>query len=385
MGAGCVKESNVPDKTIEAGRHRRVVIVGLGAIGRPVARLLARTPCVGALALVDFDIYEPKNTQDQFATQEEIGQTKVEATARECRRMHPGLDMAGHACMAEDIPLGLYLDSDLVIGALDNNLARMHLNQICFRLGVEYVDAAVNAWPEAGGLFARVTTVLPNAQGEDGTACLQCEWTESTYDRLEQRTSCLDGRLRSRPTLAPMALSNLAASYAALEAGKILGGQTQAVAREVLLDAANHTSRVLMDRTKRADCRFAHDRWEIQRLKGGTSCSFGQVLRRAASDLSCTHAALMGPFDRRLVCERCGRTVETIRLHGRPAPACDCCGGRWVGVGFFAEDEVDQMSACASAVVDRSLEALGFVAQDILTVRSPRSGAARHYLLTEEV
>ena len=64
----------------------RVTVIGIGSIGRQVARTLA---AIGArrLQLVDFDQVEDSNRTTQGYSAEDIGQAKVVATARDIERL----------------------------------------------------------------------------------------------------------------------------------------------------------------------------------------------------------------------------------------------------------------------------------------------------------
>jgi len=71
-----------------------VSVIGVGAVGRQVALQLAS---LGAchLQLVDFDLVEPTNITTQGYRQDDVGRSKVEATADEIRRIDPTIAVEG--------------------------------------------------------------------------------------------------------------------------------------------------------------------------------------------------------------------------------------------------------------------------------------------------
>jgi len=65
-------------------------VIGLGAIGRPLAHLLAML-AIGRLQLVDFDKVERSNLATQGYSPADLGEPKVEAAAAAIRRLNPEL------------------------------------------------------------------------------------------------------------------------------------------------------------------------------------------------------------------------------------------------------------------------------------------------------
>ena len=66
------------------------MVVGVGAIGRQVALQLAAVG-VPSMTLVDFDAVEPVNLAPQGYRPDQIDSAKVDATARDCRMINPGV------------------------------------------------------------------------------------------------------------------------------------------------------------------------------------------------------------------------------------------------------------------------------------------------------
>ncbi|RON51769.1 HesA/MoeB/ThiF family protein [Pseudomonas frederiksbergensis] len=85
--------------TLHQRRQRRVLVLGCGSLGAPVAELLARAG-VGELHLVDMEVLEAPNCSRHVLGADDIGEGKAEALARRLRLSIPGLAVTGLAATA---------------------------------------------------------------------------------------------------------------------------------------------------------------------------------------------------------------------------------------------------------------------------------------------
>lgn len=67
-------------------------VIGVGAIGRQVALQLAALG-VPKIQLIDFDLVEPSNVTTQVYLADDVGRSKVQATADLCQQIEPMLDV----------------------------------------------------------------------------------------------------------------------------------------------------------------------------------------------------------------------------------------------------------------------------------------------------
>jgi len=74
----------------------RVMVIGVGAIGRQVALQLASMG-VRHLVLVDDDVVETHNVSSQGYPTDSIGRPKVDVTAEDCLRVNPDAEPEPHA------------------------------------------------------------------------------------------------------------------------------------------------------------------------------------------------------------------------------------------------------------------------------------------------
>ena len=152
----------------EAGQERffraRVLVVGLGGLGSPVAYYLAAAG-VGVLGLLDFDAVEVSNLQRQVLhSTDRLGMNKVDSAARTLSGLNPDvrLELVRERLTLENAQ-GFLRPYDVVVEACDNFAAKYIVNDACLALGKPFATAGVSEW-SGQALF-----VVPGR-----TACLRC-------------------------------------------------------------------------------------------------------------------------------------------------------------------------------------------------------------------
>jgi len=121
----------------------KVLIVGLGGLGSPVAMYLAAAG-VGHLVLADHDRVDVSNLQRQIVHRSNaVGAPKVESAAATLERLNPDV---GLTLLAEKLDASrlhtVVRDVDLVIDGTDNFATRYAVNDACFDAGVPLVSGA---------------------------------------------------------------------------------------------------------------------------------------------------------------------------------------------------------------------------------------------------
>ncbi|MEK6324294.1 MAG: ThiF family adenylyltransferase [Acidobacteriota bacterium] len=357
--------------------EKSVVVVGAGGnIGSHVVPHLARMPQVSRLTLIDKDLYESTNLQTQDITPRDVGKRKAVVQARRLKRINPGLRIQAVADPVERVPLG-NLRADVILSCLDSRIARQHLNQFAWRLGVPLIDAGV----EAAGLLARVNVYMPGPE----SPCLECAWDDRDYDALEQTYPCLGFQSRVPATNAPSSLGALAASLQAIECQKLLSGQTDraAVSKQVLIDASYHKHYVTAFR-RNPNCRFSgHEVWHIERQNRSIDeMSLEQALKLMPATVSENASGLRvegKPFVKRLSCPGCGEGRSLLRLECSlrdKQTKCGKCGQRMIATGFDLVERLNAASVSHKAL-GRSLRSLGLRPGDVFSISDRRD--ERHY------
>ena len=121
----------------------RVLIVGMGGLGSPVAMYLAASG-VGHLVLTDFDIVELSNLQRQIIHHtDDVGENKVASAKAAIRDLNPDVEVTAIPWVLQDDELAREVrDADVVVDACDNFESRFELNAACWRLETPLVSAA---------------------------------------------------------------------------------------------------------------------------------------------------------------------------------------------------------------------------------------------------
>jgi adenylyltransferase/sulfurtransferase len=142
-------------------RAARVLVVGAGGLGSPLALYLAAAG-VGRLGLVDDDQVSLSNLQRQVLfTTGDVGRAKVEAGASHLAALNPGVELVAHPVrLTTQNVMALIGDYDIVADGSDNFATRFLLNDACYFAKKILVSAAVTefdgqlatfrAWDKSG-------------------------------------------------------------------------------------------------------------------------------------------------------------------------------------------------------------------------------------------
>jgi adenylyltransferase/sulfurtransferase len=196
----------------------RVLIVGLGGLGSPVAMYLAASG-VGNLVLVDHDRVDLTNLQRQIVhATERVGQDKTTSAAHGLAALNPGVRVTTINQKLEGAALEEQVQQvDAVVDTTDNFASRFAINAACMRAGKPLVSGAVVR-------FEGQVAVFP-----PGGPCYRCLYAEGGGP---------DEACATLGVLAPAA--GIIGSIQAVETLKLLLGIGQTLAGRLLLfDALN--------------------------------------------------------------------------------------------------------------------------------------------------
>jgi len=123
---------------------RKVLIVGTGGLGSPVAYALALAG-VGTIGLMDYDNVEISNLQRQIIhATSRIGMPKVESAAVFLKKINPRLQINSYnTSLSKENVFEIIEGYDAVVDALDNFPTRFLLNDACFFAKKPIIDAGV--------------------------------------------------------------------------------------------------------------------------------------------------------------------------------------------------------------------------------------------------
>ncbi len=122
----------------------RVVIIGMGGLGSPVALYLAAAG-VGTLVLVDGDAVELSNLNRQILHgTADVGRMKVLSAADRLAALNPGIRIQTVTRRLSEETVGHVIDgADVVVNGADNFATTYTLVDACHRAGVPLVHAAL--------------------------------------------------------------------------------------------------------------------------------------------------------------------------------------------------------------------------------------------------
>ena len=203
----------------QALKSARVVIVGSGGLGCPVALYLGAAG-VGHITLVDDDVIELANLQRQIAFETaQIGESKAETLAARVRSINPAVSIS---VVNRRLELNDFArevgEASLALDCSDNFATRFALNRACVAAGVPLISGA--AIRGEGQL-----SVYDSRNPE--SPCYHCLYPEQGNEDL----TCSEAGV-----IAP--LVGMIGSAQAMEAIKVISGVGRPlVGRLLLLDA----------------------------------------------------------------------------------------------------------------------------------------------------
>lgn len=315
----------------------RVLVIGAGALGNEILKLLALTG-IGHIMVYDMDRIELSNLSRTVLFREtDEGAFKAEVAAERIKTLNPQVRAVGRAQnILREMGQGLFLWADVVICGLDNRLARMFVNSSCARTGRAWVDGAIEELLGVVRLFDPART-----------ACYECTMNETDRRLIRERLSCAmlarDAVMLGHVPTTAIA-GSLIAALEVQEAVKYLHGQPTLYGEGIHVNGMwGDFSRVSYQR--RDDC-LGHDLLGrvIPLNRGVSDITLGELLDLAETKFGD------------------GVTLELSRdvVTGLTCPACELTERRGVALGTLPEAE----AICPHCGRHRIVEFTGTVVKD---------------------
>ena len=145
----------------------KVLIVGVGGLGSPVALYLALAG-VGTIGLVDFDTVDLSNLQRQILHQDkDIGIPKVDSAKETLNAYNPGVEVILHEePITSYNAMGIMENYDVIVNGADNFPTRYLINDASYLLGKPLVDGSILLFD------GQASTYVP------GNGCYRCVFPE---------------------------------------------------------------------------------------------------------------------------------------------------------------------------------------------------------------
>lgn len=304
-------------------RQAKVMVVGAGALGNEALKNLALLG-VGRVFIADFDIVEASNlSRSVLFRPEDAGRRKVEVAAERLREINPDVQVATfHGDVTHDLGLGVYRQADMVLGCLDNRAARLAVNRACWRVGIPWIDSAMDV------LMGMVRVFVP-----PDSACYECTMTEQDFELMNLRYSCpllrpedvVQGRLLTTPTSA-----SIIGALQVQEAVKLLHGLAVPAGQGIYFNGQTYRTS-LITYLRRADC-YSHETYEhiIELDMGVDDLTVGTFLKLAVQHAGAEVVLLLDQeIVRTFYCPQCGANETICRPFEQVVPSqvpCPACG-----------------------------------------------------------
>ena len=144
----------------------RVLLVGAGGLGSPVALYLAAAG-VGTLGIVDNDSVSLSNLQRQVI-HSTVGKLKAPSVTEAIQRLTPDVSVIEYIGRLDHSTVDRYFDAnwDIIVDATDNLETRYLINEACTKRKLPWVHGAVSTYE------GMVTKFVP------GSYCYRCLYPE---------------------------------------------------------------------------------------------------------------------------------------------------------------------------------------------------------------
>lgn len=313
--------------------NAKILVVGAGAIGNELIKNLALLG-VGNIFIIDMDKIEHSNlTRSVLFRKSDVGRYKSVVAAERAQEINPDIKVKAFVSnVIDDLGLGFFRQMDVVLGGLDNREARLAINQFCFKVGVPWIDGAIEVFDG----FVRVFSPLAGA-------CYECTMSDLDWKLLNKRKSCAllsheqisEGKTPTTPTS-----SSIIAGIQVQEALKILHNDRNLpnlIGKGFVFNGLTHDSYVV-EYERKEDC-LSHELFdEVIQKEWGYSQPIELILKEVKTYLgeeatleldreiitkakcACGHTKnIYKPVHKSvfydLICEKCGRSMDFDTTH----------------------------------------------------------------------
>jgi molybdopterin/thiamine biosynthesis adenylyltransferase len=281
-------------------QNSTVAVVGAGALGWPLIQH-------AALLGIGLFIVDP-------------GRVESEERARQATSLNPHCRVRTINVAVEDVGLGALADCDAVVTGLDSRVSRLHVSEICGKIGRPWVDAAVDGSGEH--LFGTVTLYDRRSANNP---CYACRFSTGGLDSVRS-----EARGPAEPTLQTSAFAGVIAGLQTLILIRLLLGAERDLSthQQLLVDCDHHVIRSVQLRRNPTCPHHSQPMAPLRRLQRDT---VGALVAGATGDL--------------------GAQPEQLLFHGRtmasrltPCEASRLAHAPWAELGLPYRDVVTALA-----------------------------------------
>ena len=204
----------------------RVLVVGAGGLGSPVAMYLAAAG-IGTIGVVDFDDVSLSNLQRQILhTTDRVGMAKVESARVALGALNPGVTVRTHGeRLSAANAMAMIAQYDVVADGSDNFDTRFLVSDACKLAGVTLVSGALSQFD------GQIATFKPHLG--DGHPCYRCIYPAPPPPGLAP--SCAEAGILG-------ALAGVVGSMQAVEVLKEIVGIGESLSGSIVIYDSLHTT-----------------------------------------------------------------------------------------------------------------------------------------------
>lgn len=303
-------------------KNTRTLVVGAGTLGNEICKNLALTG-IGHITVIDFDTVEEVNlNRCLFFMEKDIGRKKSDVLAESISELNPRTEVRSICCdINTDMGAGLFLEFDIVLGGLDNIMAREKVNKYAYWTGTPYIDGAIE------GLNGQMQVIIPPE-----TACYSCSVPPEMGVMRNIHISCSGTKLDSKGMSVPM-VATTASIIGALQVQEAINiihtGDSKLKGKQLRFDQAHSYRKDIPDREssahydlyenvveKRQECTgHMYYKDKIQRIPLTEECTLQELIEVLESNLGANPEIRNDEFIcYSLFCANCGWKKPVFKL-----------------------------------------------------------------------
>ncbi|HME52195.1 MAG TPA: ThiF family adenylyltransferase [Candidatus Lokiarchaeia archaeon] len=123
-------------------KKSRILVAGLGILGRELVKNLALIG-VGNITLVDPSYIENTMKSSFLIPPFEGKQAKVDMIKEQLIYLNQFMKVETYDKSAEDLPLSVFKENEIVVGCMNNFKSRAYLHEVCKRFAIPYAEGAI--------------------------------------------------------------------------------------------------------------------------------------------------------------------------------------------------------------------------------------------------
>ncbi|KPJ02113.1 SUMO-activating enzyme subunit 2 [Papilio xuthus] len=130
------------EKLTEAIANSKILVVGAGGIGCEILKNLVLTG-FPQIEIIDLDTIDVSNLNRQFLFHKEhVGKSKAQVAKDSALSFNPNVNIVAHhdSVISNDYGVSYFKQFNIVMNALDNRVARNHVNRMCLAANVPLIE-----------------------------------------------------------------------------------------------------------------------------------------------------------------------------------------------------------------------------------------------------